>query len=90
MGKKWHARRDSNPRPSDSKSTALSAELRAHVFLKAYYSKIEVDFSTLKIFFQSRKYRKDRQKQSKRKLKNTFESDYEKKNISIDTQLVSI
>ena len=26
----WHARRDLNPRPLDSKSTALSAELRAH------------------------------------------------------------
>jgi hypothetical protein len=28
--KAWHARRDLNPRPLDSKSTALSAELRAH------------------------------------------------------------
>ena len=26
----WHARRDLNPRPLDSKSTALSTELRAH------------------------------------------------------------
>ena len=37
----WHARRDSNPRPSDSKSTALGAELRAHAILKAYYSKLK-------------------------------------------------
>jgi hypothetical protein len=28
--KAWRARRDLNPRPLDSKSTALSAELRAH------------------------------------------------------------
>ena len=27
----WHARRDLNPRPLDSKSTALSTELRAHL-----------------------------------------------------------
>jgi hypothetical protein len=27
----WHARRDLNPRPLDSKSIALSAELRAHL-----------------------------------------------------------
>ena len=27
----WHARRDSNPRPSGSKPDALSPELRAHV-----------------------------------------------------------
>ena len=29
-GVEWHARRDLNPRPLDSKSTALSTELRAH------------------------------------------------------------
>lgn len=31
--KNWHARRDLNPRPLDSKSTALSTELRAHLFI---------------------------------------------------------
>ena len=32
----WHARRDLNPRPLDSKSTALSAELRAHLQCKSF------------------------------------------------------
>ena len=31
LKERWHARRDSNPRPSGSKPDALSPELRAHV-----------------------------------------------------------
>jgi hypothetical protein len=37
--KAWHARRDLNPRPLDSKSTALSTELRAHQIECDYYSR---------------------------------------------------
>ena len=41
----WHARRDSNPQPSEPESDALSIEPLAHRF--AYYSKI---FSRCKPF----------------------------------------
>ena len=40
IGKNWCAREDLNPRPLDSKSTALSTELRAHVVF--FYSILRI------------------------------------------------
>lgn len=33
----WHAMRDSNPQPTDSKSATLSIELMAHVHIDILY-----------------------------------------------------